>query len=80
MINCDDTSAINISQNTIMHSNTKHIRIKYHYLREQLSQKYVKLEYIYTKENIADIFTKPLPKESFERLRQKMGVIQLQKY
>ena len=69
-----------MSKNPIMHSKTKHIPIKYHYLREQVSQKDVKLEYIDTKEQIADIFTKPLPKEAFERLRKKMGVIPLQKY
>ena len=79
VINCDNTSAINMSKTPIMHFKTKHIPIKYHYLREQVSQKAVKLEYIDTKEQIADIFTKPLPKEAFERLRQKMGVIPLQK-
>ena len=80
VINCDNTSAINMSKNPIMHSKTKHIPIKYHYLREHGSQKTVKLEYIDTKEQIADIFTKPLPKEAFERLRQKMGVIPLQNH
>ena len=52
-----------------MHSNTKHIPIKYYYLREQVSQKDVKLEYIDTKEQIVDIFTKPLHKEAFEYLK-----------
>ena len=80
VINCDNTSAINTSKDTIMHSKTKHIPIKYHYLREQGSQKVVKLEYIDTKEQIVGIFTKPLPKEAFECLKQKMGVIPLQKY
>ena len=50
VIKCDSTSAINISKNPIMHSKTKHIPIKYHYLREQVSQKAVKLEYINEKE------------------------------
>ena len=63
-----------------MHSRTKHIPIKYHYLREQVSQKNIKLEYIDTKEQIDGIFTKPLPKEYFESLRQKMGVIPFQKH
>ena len=80
MIKCDNTSAINMSKNPIMHSKTKHMPIKYHYLREQVSQKDVKLEYIDTKEQIADIFTKPLPKESFEHLRQKLGLISVQNY
>ena len=58
-----------------MHSKTKHIRIKFHFLREQVTEKNIKMEYIETKEQIADIFTKPLPRETFEYLRQKLGVI-----
>ena len=49
VINCDNTSAINMSKNPIRHSKTKHIPIKYHYLRERVSQKAIKLEYIDTK-------------------------------
>ena len=79
IINCDNTSAINMSKNPVMHSKTKHIPKKYHFLREQVSHKVVKIEYVDTKENFVDIFTKPLPKESFEHLRQKMGVIPLHK-
>ena len=78
IINCDNTSAINISKNPVMHSKTKHIPSKYHFLREQVSQKVFKLDYLDTKEHVADIFTKPLPKESFEHLIWKLGVIPLQ--
>ena len=77
-IHCDNTSAINISKNLVMHSKTKHILIKYIFLREKVSQKMVKLEYIDMKEQIADIFTKPLPKDTFEHLRNNLGVISLQ--
>ena len=68
VIKCDNTSAINMSKilSCILRPN---IPIKYHYLREQVFQKAIKLEYIDTKEHIADIFTKPLPKEAFECLR-----------
>ena len=72
VINCDNTSSINMSKNPIMHSKTKHIPIKYHFLREKLSQKTVKLEYVDTNEKITDIFTKPLPKEAFEHLKQRL--------
>eukprot|EP00253_Pinus_taeda_P026560 PITA_26560 len=72
---CDNTSAINISKNPIMHSKTKHIPIKYHFLREQVLEQKVKLEYVPSKEQVADIFTKPLPRETFEYLRQKLGVV-----
>ena len=71
---CDNTSAINISKNPIMHSKTKHIPIKYHFIREQVLEKKVKLEYVPSKEYDFDIFTKPLPRETFEYLRQELGV------
>ena len=66
---CDNTSATNISKNPVMHSKTKHIPIKFHFLREQVTEKNIKLEYVETKEQIVDIFTKPLPRETFEYLR-----------
>ena len=55
-----------MSKNSILHSKTKHISIKYHMLREKVAEKEIGLEYVSTKEKIADIFTKPLPKETFE--------------
>ena len=74
MLYCDNTSAINISKNPVMHAKTKHIAIKYHYVRELVEYKQVKMEYIQTKEQIADIFTKTLPKDAYEYLRGKLGV------
>jgi hypothetical protein len=58
-----------------MHSKTKHIPIKYHFLWEQVAEKNIKVEYVGTKEQVADIFTKLLPRESFEYLRQRLRVI-----
>ena len=72
---CDNTSAINISKNVVMHSKTKHIPIKFHFLQEQVTENNIKLEYIGTKEQVAYIFTKPLPREIFEYLWEKLGVI-----
>eukprot|EP00253_Pinus_taeda_P016330 PITA_16330 len=72
---CDNTSAISISKNPVMHSKTKHIPIKYHFLREQVLEQKVTLEYVPSKEQVPDIFTKPLPSETFEYLRQKLGVV-----
>jgi hypothetical protein len=74
-IYCDNTSAISISKNLVMHSKMKHIPIKYHFLREQVAEKNIRVEYVGTKEQVADIFTKPLPREAFEYLRQRLGVI-----
>jgi len=74
-IPCDNTSAIIISKNPFMHSKTKHIPIKYHFLREQVLEQKVKLEYVPYKEQVVDIFNKPLPRETFEYLREKLGVV-----
>jgi hypothetical protein len=74
-IYCDNTSTISISKNPVMHSKTKHIPIKYHFLREQAAEKNIRVEYVGTKEQVADIFTKPLPWEAFEYLCQRLGVI-----
>ena len=75
----DNTSAINIPKNPIMNAKTKHIAIKYHYVRELVEDKQVKMEYVNSKEQIVDIFTKPLPKDAFEYLRGKLWVMPLSK-
>ena len=75
----NNTSAINISKNLAMHSKTKHISIKYHFVRQLVQDKEIKLEYVHTEEQIADIFTKPLPKDALLYLRGKLGVIFLSK-
>ena len=61
---CDNTNAINISKNPMMHSKTKKISIKYHFVRELVQDKEIRLEYVHTKEQIVDIFTKTLPKDA----------------
>ena len=74
---CDNTSAINISKNPMMHNKTKHIVVKYHFLRELVQHKEVRLEYVDAKEKIVEIFTNSLPKDAFLYLRSKLGVIPL---
>jgi hypothetical protein len=74
-IYCDNTSVINISKNLVMHSKMKHIPIKYHFLREQIAEKNIRFEYVGTKEQVIDIFTKPLPREAFEYLHQRLRFI-----
>jgi len=72
---CDNFHAIIISKSLMMHSKTKHIPIKYHFIREKVTQKNIKLEYVGTKEQIFDIFTKTLSHEAFEYLHQNLGIL-----
>ena len=60
VVYCDNSSAIDISKNPIQHSKTKHIEIRYHFIRDLVERKIVCLEYIPTEHQNADIFTKPL--------------------
>ena len=75
VVYCDNSSTINISKNPIQYSNTKHIEIRYHFIRDLVERKIVALEYIPTERQNADIFIKPLDRSKFKTLRQVIGVI-----
>ncbi|GBM21371.1 Retrovirus-related Pol polyprotein from transposon TNT 1-94 [Araneus ventricosus] len=62
---CDSQSAIHFSKNNIENSKTKHIEVKYKFVRKLLYDKEFELNYINSKENLADFLTKPLVKEKF---------------
>ncbi|XP_071694431.1 uncharacterized protein [Rutidosis leptorrhynchoides] len=70
----DNKSAIAMAKNHVFHGRTKHIDIKYHFLREVTAKKEIELKYCKTEEQIADIFTKALPRPKFEFLRNMLGV------
>jgi hypothetical protein len=74
IINCDNTSAINISKNPVQHSRTKHINIRHHFLCDLVESEVVSLSVIPTENQLADILTKPLDGSRFESLRKAIGV------
>ena len=57
---CDNTSAINLSKNLVQHLKSKHIEIRYHFIRNLVEERVVCLEFIHTDNQKANIFTKPL--------------------
>lgn len=73
-IMCDNQSAIQISKNPVMHSRTKHIDIKYHFLKDLVEDDLIELEYVDTIHQLADMFTKPLAFERYVFLRNAIGV------
>ena len=75
VVYCDNSSDIDISKNLVQHSKTKHIEIKYHFIRDLVEGKIVALEYIPIERQNANIFTKPLYRSKLETLRQVIGVI-----
>ncbi|KAL8098520.1 hypothetical protein AgCh_031337 [Apium graveolens] len=64
---CDNTSAIAITENPVQHSRTKHIDIKYHFIREHVMNGTVELHFVPSEIQLADIFTKPLDEFTFSR-------------
>ena len=75
---CDTTSAITISNNPVQHSRTKHIDVRYHFIREHVMNGTVELHFVPTEQQIADIFTKPLDESTFSRLVCELGMINSQ--
>ena len=71
---CDNTNAINLSKNPVQHSKSKHIEIRYHFIRDLVEDKAVCLEFIHTDNQKADIFTKPFNGPQFESLCRTIGV------
>jgi hypothetical protein len=73
-IHCDNTSAINISKNSVQHSRTKHIDIRHHFIHDLVESRVVSLSFIPTDNQLADILTKPLDGSRFKSLRKAIGV------
>ena len=74
----DNQGAICLAKNPVTRTRSKHIDVRYHYIRETLSEEgTINLLYCSTSEMIADILTKPLPKGRFEMLRDNMGLVKV---
>ncbi|GJS54443.1 hypothetical protein Tco_0627805 [Tanacetum coccineum] len=70
---CDNTSAIAILNNPVLHSKTKHIDIRYHFISDHILKGDIELHFIPTQYRLADIFTKPLDEPTFKRLIVELG-------
>ena len=73
----DNTSAINISKNSVQHSRIKHIEIQHHFIWELVEDGTLTLEFIHIDDHKADLFNKPLDSKRFQFLPQNIGVISM---
>ncbi|CAM8909619.1 unnamed protein product [Rhodiola kirilowii] len=72
---CDNTSAISIAKNPVQHGKSKHIEIKHHFLRDCVEKELVTINFCRSEDQVADIFTKSLHKDAFEKLRMELGLM-----
>ena len=72
----DKRSAIELSNNPVHHERSKHIDLRYHYIRECVELGRVDVIHVRTGDQVADIFTKSLGRSRYAELRHKLGVIQ----
>ncbi|GJR08740.1 retrovirus-related pol polyprotein from transposon TNT 1-94 [Tanacetum coccineum] len=70
---CDNKSAIALGCNNVQHSRSKHIDVRYHFIKEQVENEVVELYFVRTEYQLADILTKSLPRERFNFLVEKLG-------
>ncbi|PKU83901.1 Retrovirus-related Pol polyprotein from transposon TNT 1-94 [Dendrobium catenatum] len=74
IIHCDNTSAIALANNPVLHARTKHIEIDHHFIRDHIKNDNIDIAHISTTDQIADILTKPLPSSRFNFHRSKLTI------
>jgi hypothetical protein len=77
---CDNKSAIRMADNPVEHSRTKHIDIRYHFLRDHQQKVDIKIAYVSTHDQLVDIFTKPLDEKAFSKFRNELNILDSQNF
>jgi hypothetical protein len=76
----DNESAIPMADNPVEHSRTKHIDIRYHFLRDHQKKGDIEIAYVNTNNRLADIFTKPLDEKTFSKLSNELNILDSQNF
>lgn len=74
LVYCDNISAIYMSNNPIQHQRTKHIEIDIHFVREKVQRGQIRILHVPSRYQLADIFTKGLPRILFEDFRASLSI------
>ena len=73
-IHCDNSNAINMSKNLVLHSYNKHSKIRHCFIKDFVKEKVVYLEFVPTEHHLVNILTKRLDSLLFEFLRKSLGL------
>jgi hypothetical protein len=74
---CYNQNCMKLSKNLVFHDRSKHIEIKYHYIKDMVQRGEVRLQYVIIEEQVADMLTKPLSRTKFEHFKDKLGMVSL---
>lgn len=72
---CDNLGTIYLSTNSTFHARIKHIKVDFHFVWERVALKILEIIFISSSDEIADIFTKPLPKCQFANLKRNLNLV-----
>ena len=75
MIHCDNQSCVQMSVNPVHHDQTKHVEMRYHYVRDMVQRCVVELQFVSTNEQVVDVLTKPLVRGKFKGFRKMLGIV-----
>ena len=74
-LRCNNTSSISLTKNPIKHSRTKHIEIRHHFIKDHIHKGDYDIEFVDIDSQLADIFTKPLARDTFFHLHNEHGIL-----
>ncbi|PON86228.1 hypothetical protein TorRG33x02_179470 [Trema orientale] len=74
---CDNQAAISIAHNPVHHDRTKHVEVDKHFIKEKIESGIICMSYVPTKQHVADVLTKGLPRQNFEDMLDKLGMINI---
>ena len=74
----DNKSAITLSKNLVHHDHSKHIDLRYHFIRDCVETSKIDIEYVGTEDQLADVLTKSLGRVQFMELKKRIGVEEVQ--
>ncbi|GJY94604.1 hypothetical protein Tco_0510965 [Tanacetum coccineum] len=74
VVNYDNLVVIHLSRNAVFHETTKHINVRYHFIREIVESREIEVAKIGTKDNVVDAFTKVVPGPKFKHCMEILGV------
>lgn len=76
-IMCDNTSAINLTKNMVLHSHTRNTEFHNHFLHAHVEKEEVVFEHVDSKNQLENIFTKPLATKPFFNIRRELGILDI---